>query len=63
MNNKLLILLSLLCLYSCDKPKNSSTFSDDYVLIEFAAKLEEDYEKLYPQPLDKQKSQREETGQ
>lgn len=47
-----LITLPLLLLSSCAPKPKASDFSDDYVLIEFAAKLEEDYQKLYPEPLD-----------
>ncbi len=42
--------MTLLCLFlivSCSKVAESP--SDDYVLIEFASKLEEDYQKLHPQ--------------
>lgn len=51
-----LILCLILITSSCNKQKKSSEFSDDYVLIEFAARLEEDYHKIYPQPLDKHTS-------
>jgi hypothetical protein len=43
----------LLTCYSCIQETKTTDFSDDYVLIEFAAKLEEDYERLQPEPLDK----------
>lgn len=45
------ILLTLTA--SCTKETKPSDLSDDYVLIEFAARLEEDHQRLYPQPLDK----------
>lgn len=47
-----LIFATLLTAYSCAPGPKTSEFSDDYVLVEFAARLEEDYQKLYPQPLD-----------
>lgn len=39
-------LIVLLFLLSCTKTVESP--SDDYVLIEFASKLEEDYQKMHP---------------
>lgn len=42
--NKLLILLILASTAACTNQRQEP--SDDYVLIEFASKLEEDYEKL-----------------
>jgi len=48
----LIIILGLIQ-SSCTQRAKTTDFSDDYVLIEFAAKLEEDYSKIYPQPLDK----------
>lgn len=53
-----LIISFILITSSCDNRKKTSTLSDDYVLIEFAARLEEDYHKLYPQALDEQKDQK-----
>ena len=49
-----LILISALTMlaFSCGKDPKTADFSDDYVLIEFAAKLEEDYYRLHPQSLD-----------
>lgn len=47
-----LILAILVCTLSCRKETKASEFTDDYVLIEFAAKLEEDYNRIYPEPLD-----------
>ena len=38
-------LVLLLLFVSCSK-KNETVVSDDYVLVEFASKLEEDYQKL-----------------
>jgi hypothetical protein len=38
---------------ACNKQPKPTELSDDYVLIEFAARLEEDYQRLYPEPLDK----------
>ena len=50
---KTLLIISFLgLLTACAPEPKASDFSDDYVLIEFAAKLEEDYQKIYPQPLD-----------
>lgn len=40
------LLVILLFLVSCSK--QAETPADDYVLIEFASKLEEDYQKLQP---------------
>lgn len=37
----------------CSKQPKPTELSDDYVLIEFAARLEEDYQRLYPEPLEK----------
>ena len=34
---------------SCSKPKSQTELSDDYALVEFAASLEEDYQKIYPE--------------
>lgn len=42
--NKLLIFLMLASVGACTNQRQEP--SDDYVLIEFASKLEEDYEKL-----------------
>ena len=39
------IVLLLIC--GCQREENTA---DDYVLIEFASKLEEDYEKIHPAP-------------
>ncbi len=50
---KALILAGLLiCIFSCSKEPKATEFTDDYVLIEFAAKLEEDYNRIYPEPLE-----------
>lgn len=51
-----LISFLIFSLSSCAPKPKTTDFSDDYVLIEFAAKLEEDYYKIYPQPLDKSTS-------
>lgn len=48
----LLIFISVFTLNGCTQRTKKVDFSDDYVLVEFAARLEEDYQKLYPQPLD-----------
>jgi hypothetical protein len=48
----ILILAILVCTLSCSKKPKATEFTDDYVLIEFAAKLEEDYYRLYPEPLE-----------
>ncbi len=37
---------------ACTKTAKNPDFSDDYVLIEFAAKLEEDHYRIYPEPLE-----------
>ncbi len=47
----ILILVLLVCAFSCSKKPKATEFTDDYVLIEFAAKLEEDYYRIYPEPL------------
>jgi hypothetical protein len=52
---KIFLTLSLFVVVSCARPPDSSQFSDDYVLIEFAAKLEEDYHQIYPEPLENNK--------
>lgn len=44
------LLLLLLVLLSCSKSPQPP--ADDYVLIEFASKLEEDYQKLHPEKAD-----------
>jgi|GEM_PF-5046122 len=42
-----LIFLSTLMMMSCSPaPKGPETIDDDYVLIEFASKLEEDYHRI-----------------
>ena len=41
-----IILITLLTFAACSKTQESPT--DDYVLIEFASKLEEDQQKLVP---------------
>ena len=39
------VLFVFLCLVACSK-KEELMVSDDYVLVEFASKLEEDYQRL-----------------
>ncbi len=53
MNKSLRWIVLCLILASCQKATEPNDFSDDYVLVEFAARLEEDYDRLYPQPLEK----------
>jgi hypothetical protein len=48
----ILIVVIFVCTLSCSKKPKATEFTDDYVLIEFAAKLEEDYYRLYPEPLE-----------
>ena len=48
----ILIVALLVCTFSCGNKPKTTEFTDDYVLIEFAAKLEEDYNRLYPEPLE-----------
>lgn len=55
MINFSLTLILLMTVVSCVKETKPAELSDDYVLIEFAARLEEDYQRLYPEPLDKAK--------
>lgn len=52
---KTILIFSLFLLAACSRPPETSQFSDDYVLIEFAAKLEEDYHHIYPEPLENNK--------
>jgi hypothetical protein len=40
----------LVCFLSCQKEQsNPDHLPDEYVLVEFAASLEDEYEKLYPE--------------
>jgi hypothetical protein len=48
---KLIFTLLFLTL-ACTKEPETAGFSDDYVLIEFAARLEEDHQRLHPEPLE-----------
>lgn len=48
-----LIFILTVVAVACSKQPKPTELSDDYVLIEFAARLEEDYQRLYPEPLDK----------
>jgi hypothetical protein len=52
MFNKTLIFAFLIVATGCSKKTQNPDFSDDYVLIEFAAKLEEDHLRIYPEPLE-----------
>ena len=52
---KICLIFSLLLVVNCSGPPEFTQFSDDYVLIEFAAKLEEDYQQIYPEPLENSK--------
>ncbi len=48
---KRLIFLMTILLSSCSKQaSHPDHLPDDYVLIEFAASLEDEYDKLYPRP-------------
>lgn len=51
---KFLSLSALLLFVACSKPEQTSELepSDDYVLIELASKLEEDYHRLHKIPYD-----------
>ena len=52
--------LFILMISACAKePTKADHLSDDYVLIEFAASLEDEYDKLYPE---KKKSEQEKAG-
>jgi hypothetical protein len=43
------LILFILMISACAKePTKADHLSDDYVLIEFAASLEDEYDKLYP---------------
>ena len=42
---KFILILTALILLSCS-PQQARVYDEDYVLIEFAAKLEEDYHKI-----------------
>ena len=47
---RITFLISLFLTFSsCSKPKAHTELSDDYALVEFAASLEEDYQKIYPE--------------
>lgn len=46
---KLVMITLLSTLISCSPDTSTQQGSDDYVLIEFAARLEEDYQRLYPE--------------
>jgi len=46
-----LIIALLIATSACTQETKTSEFSDDYVLIEFAARLEEDHQLLYAEPL------------
>lgn len=46
-----LIFTLILLAIACSRETKPTDLSDDYVLIEFAARLEEDYQKIYPEPL------------
>jgi hypothetical protein len=43
-----LLVLFLLLVFSCTKSINQDEISDEYALVEFAASLEENYQKIYP---------------
>lgn len=47
-----LIIVLLMSAFSCTKKTINPNVSDDYVLIEFAAKLEEEHYRIYPEPLE-----------
>lgn len=46
----------IICLFlgfsACSKQNKNPNVSDDYVLIEFAARLEEDQYRIYPESLE-----------
>jgi hypothetical protein len=43
-------LIMMVILISCQRQEtNTDHLPDEYVLVEFAASLEEDYEKIYPE--------------
>lgn len=46
------ILILAVITLSCVKKVNNPEVTDDYVLIEFAARLEEEHYRIYPQPLE-----------
>lgn len=48
------IFILFLSISACTKKENPNV-SDDYVLIEFAARLEEDQYRIYPESLDNSK--------
>ena len=52
MIKKFLTIILLLSACSCVKKTNNPNVTDDYVLIEFAAKIEEDHYRIYPEPLE-----------
>jgi hypothetical protein len=48
-------LIMIVILVSCQRQEtNPDHLPDEYVLVEFAASLEEDYEKMYPETEQKQ---------
>jgi hypothetical protein len=47
MNIKLMLIIFLTC-FGCNQTSKKTDPSDDYVLVEFAARLEEDQEKFFP---------------
>ena len=47
-----LIFMLFALTFACTKEPQTTDFSDDYVLIEFAARLEEDYHRFHPEPLE-----------
>lgn len=51
MIKRTLIIALLIVSSACTQQTKTSEFSDDYVLIEFAARLEEDHQLLHPEPL------------
>jgi len=57
MTTTALIVILTFSLFSCTQGPKNAEFSDDYVLIEFAAKLEEDHERIYPEPLEKHRQE------
>ena len=52
---KITLMSFLLTTLSCTQEPKKTELSDDYVLIEFAAKLEEEHNQNHSEPLDNNK--------
>ena len=50
-----ILMVMLIFAYSCSQERKTTVVSDDYALIEFSAKLEENEPMSSPKPLDNMK--------